>query len=238
MVVVSGSAVAVRVAYWMVACLLVGGAAVPARAGQYLLAVSGTISSNSSVDATLPVGTPWSFELTYDTAAPDLDFEFLGSADPTYGRYTNTSAPPALRSFHYQAGSYEVTLDDPADFGIGSEMLVTFTTVHALDVNIFAPALFPPLAGGPVSFHADFNAFSTAPIFSSDGLPTNVALNASSFDGSAVTLIPPSGAISGSQLTSLQLTAVPEPSLAAIAIVGVPLLCVASRKARLRSALS
>ncbi len=113
--------------------------AAPARAAQYLLAASGTTSSNTSGDATIPIGTPWSFELTYDTTAPDLDFELVGSADPTYGRFTNTSAPPALRSFHYQAGGYEVMLDDPADFGTGSEMLVTFTTVHALDINIFAP---------------------------------------------------------------------------------------------------
>ena len=98
------------------ACLVVA-AAESAWAGRYQLAAAGEISTNASSDVTIPVGTPWSLELTYDTAAPDLDFEVLGAADPTYGRFKNTAAPPALVSFHYRAGSYEVTLDDPADFG-------------------------------------------------------------------------------------------------------------------------
>ena len=58
-----------------------------------------------------------------------------------------------------------------------------------------------------MSFHADFNAFSTAPIFSSDALPTNTALGPASFDQSTVTLLPPAGVVSGSSLTSLTLTA-------------------------------
>jgi hypothetical protein len=58
-----------------------------------------------------------------------------------------------------------------------------------------------------VSFHADFNAFSTPPIFSSDALPTNTALGPASFDQSTVTLLPPAGVVSGSSLTSLMLTA-------------------------------
>src|SRR5262249_41659999 len=45
--------------------------ATPARASFFSLAVSGTISENSSGDSTIPIGTPWTFELTYDTAAPD-----------------------------------------------------------------------------------------------------------------------------------------------------------------------
>ena len=102
-------------------------AATPARASLFSLAASGTISFNSSGDSTIPIGTPWTFELTYDTAAPDLDFELTGSPDPTFGRFTNTAAPPALTFFHYQAGSYEVTLDDPADFGTFSAIHITFT---------------------------------------------------------------------------------------------------------------
>ena len=78
--------------------------------------------------------------------------------------------------FHYQAGSYEVTIDKPSDFGTNSAIVVTFTSIHALDININAAAFFPPLAGGPVSFHADFNDFSSDPIFVSDALPTNTAL--------------------------------------------------------------
>lgn len=204
--------------------MLVVVVALPAQAGRYKLAASGTISSNTSSDSTIAIGTPWSFELTYDTAAPDLDFELVGSADATFGRFKNTAAPPALVAFHYRAGDYEVTLDDPADFGTFSDMLITFTSVHAIDINIHSPALFPPLAGGPVSFHADFNAFSAAPIFSSDGLPTNVNLGPASFDQSTVTLLPPAGFISGSSITSLTLTAVPEPGALVLGAIGLMLL--------------
>ena len=205
--------------------------ATSAQASLFSLAASGTISSNSSGDSTIPIGTPWTFELTYDTAAPDLDFELTGLPDPTFGRFTNTAAIPALTSFHYQAAGYEVTIDDPADFGTGSEIHITFTTVNAIDINVHAPAFFPPLAGGAVSFHADFNAFSTAPIFASDALPTNTALGPGSFDASTVTLLPPAGVVSGSSLTSLTLTAVPEPSTAALVIVGLMVLPVVARKA-------
>ena len=104
--------------------------------------------------------------------------------------------------------------------------------MNAIDININAPAFFPPLAGGPVSFHADFNAFSTAPIFASDALPTNTALGPESFDQSTVTLLPPAGVVSSSSLTSLTLTAVPEPSTAALVIVGLLVLVVARRATR------
>ena len=196
-------------------------AAMPARAGLFSLAASGTITSNSSGDSMIPIGTPWSFQLTYDTAAPDLDFELTGSPDSTFGRFTNTATPPALTFFHYQAGGYEATISNPADFGTGSGIDITFTTVHALDVNIHAPAFFPPLAGGPVSFHADFNAFSAAPIFASDALPTNTSIGPGSFDQSTVTLLPVGGAVITGNLTGLTITAVPEPSTAAFAIVGL-----------------
>jgi hypothetical protein len=121
---------------------------------------------------------------------------------------------PAIQQFpsahRYRAGSYEVTLDNPADFGTSSAIDITFTSIKGIDINIFAPAFFPHLAGGPVSFHADFAAFSSAPIFSSDALPTNTALSPGSFDDSNVTLLPPAGVASGSSLTSLTLTAVPD----------------------------
>jgi hypothetical protein len=195
-------------------------AVVPAVAAQYQLAATGTITTNASTDTTIPVGTPWSFELTYDTAAPDLDFEVLGAAEPTYGRFKNTATPPALVAFHYQAGDYEVTLDDPAEFAAASEMLVTFTSINAIDINIHAGDLFPPLAGGPVGFHADFNAFDAAPVLTSDGLPTDVSMGTHSFDESTVTLLPMSGFISGSTITSFSITAVPEPGAIGLAVVG------------------
>ena len=180
---------------------------IPARASLFSLAASGTISENSSGDPTIPIGTPWSFELTYDTAAPDLDFQLTGSPDPTFGRFTNTAAPPALIFFHYKAGSYEVTLNDPVDFGTSGGIDITFTSINGIDINIFAPDFFPHLAGGPVSFHADFARFTQPPIFSNDALPTNTALGPGSFDDSNVTLLPPAGVVSSSSLTSLTLTA-------------------------------
>jgi len=205
-------------------CTALALAPVSARAALYSLEAAGTISV--STVAALPVGTPWSFQLVYDTAAPD------GSADPTFGQFGNASTPPALTSFHYQAGSYEVALDNAADFALGSGIDITFTVVHAIDININADDLFPPLAGGAVRFHADFNDFSSRPIFVSDGLPTNPALGPDSFDLITVSLLPPSGEVSGSILTSFSVRAVPEPSSFALAIVGiVPLLVVRRRAA-------
>jgi hypothetical protein len=203
----------------------------PADAAKYQLAAAGEITANTNGDPTIPIGTPWSFELTYDTAAPDLDFELLGAADPEFGRFKNTAAPPALLSFHYHAGSYEVTLDDPTDFGEFSDMLITFTSIHAIDVNIISPAVFPQLAGGPVTFHADFNAFESAPVLTSDGLPTDVNLGPTSFDESAVTLILSRGFISSSIVSSFRITAVPEPGAVGMAIVGMTLV-VAGRRGR------
>jgi hypothetical protein len=181
-----------------------------ARASLFTLAASGTITSNSSGDATIPTGTPWSFEITYNTAAPDLDFELTGSPDPTFGRFNNTAAPPAMTFFHYKAGSYEVTLDDPGDFGTVSVIDITFTSINAIDINIFAPTLFPHLAGRPVSFHADFNRFVPPPVFSSDALPTNTAIAPGSFDPNTVSLLPqgpPSSEVSSTNVTGLTLTA-------------------------------
>ena len=203
--------------------------ATPARAGLFSLEVTGTISANLSSDTTIPVGTPFSFELIYDTAAPDLDVVQFGSPDPTSGRFGNSGSPPALTFFHYQAGSYEVTIDDPSEFGPNSAILVTFTTIHALDININGAAFFPPLAGSPVSFHADFNDFSSDPIFVNDGLPTNTALSLANFDDNAVSLLPPAGIVTSSALTSLTLRSVPEPSIAALALVGLLFVIVAAR---------
>jgi hypothetical protein len=185
-----------------------------ARADLYTLAASGTITSNSSGDSQIPVGTPFSFEITYNTAAPDLDTEFGGSPDPTFGRFNNTSVPPALTFFHYRAGTYEATLHNAADFGAASAVDITFTNINAIDINISAPTFFPSLAGSPVSFHADFNRFVSPPIFSSDGLPTNTAIGPTSFDPSTVSLLPQShGEISSSTITGLTISAsVPEPA--------------------------
>jgi hypothetical protein len=191
-----------------------------ARAGLYTLAASGTVTLNSSGDSTIPVGTPWSFELTYNTAAPDLDFELTSAPDPTFGRFANTAAPPALMAFHYKAGSYEATLDDASDFGAFSEIHITFTSIHAIDINIHAPTFFPQLLGAPVSFHADFNAFATAPVLANDGLPTDAALGPASFDENSVTLIPSRGVVTSSIVTSFSVTALPEPSSAALAAAG------------------
>ena len=199
-----------------------------ARATPFSLAASGTISFNSSDNAAIPVGTPWTFEIVYDTAAPDLD------SSPTFGSYGNTSVPPALISFHYQAGGYEVTIDDAADFGVGSDILVDFGgAVNSIDINVNAPALFPPLGGGAVSFHADFGDFSSRPIFVSDALPTDPAFGPDSFDDANVTLLPASGGVvTGSSLTSFAVTPVPEPSTSALEFIGLVLLGAARRTLR------
>jgi hypothetical protein len=203
------------------ALILVVVAAASAQAGVYELSAAGVITVNASDDSSIAVGTPWSFELRYDTAAPDLDFEVLGAAEPTYGRFKNTAAPAALVAFHYQAGDYEVTLDDPADFGASSEMLITFTSIHAIDINIYSPTLFPQLGGGEVGFHADFNAFDAAPVLANDGLPTDTTLGTASFDESTVTLLPPRGYISGTGITRFAIREVPEPGAAGMLVVSL-----------------
>jgi hypothetical protein len=194
----------------------------PVQAELYSLSGSGKITVNSSADPTIPVGTPWTFEIIYNTAAPDMDFELTGTADPTFGRFTNAGAIPALTFFHYRAGSYEVTLDEPADFGPFSNIHITFLgSVHAIDINLNAAGLFPPLAGGAVTFHADFND-ATHLALTSDALPTDTGLSLESFQESSVTLLPPNGVIlgSGSDMNSLAITAVPEPSTSALGFVG------------------
>src|SRR5215475_6402533 len=112
-------------------------AAMPARADLYTLAASGTIGVNTTSDSKIPVGTPWSFEITYDTAAPDLDSAFGGTPDPTFGVFGNpTGTLPAMTFFHYRAGTYEVALHNPAELGSFSNIHTTFTSINALDINI------------------------------------------------------------------------------------------------------
>jgi hypothetical protein len=201
-------------------------AVVTARAELFSVSASGTISANTSSDTTIPVGTPWVFELIYDTDAPDRDFVLTTTPDPTFGGFDNDGDIPALRFFHYRAGTYEVTLDDPDDFGPFSNFHVTFINgVHAIDLNLNADSLFPPLGGGPVRFHADFNAFGpNADVFTSDALPTDTTITAEDFQESSVSLfLPNSKLITSSQpeITSLTIAAVPEPSACAFAIIGV-----------------
>jgi hypothetical protein len=159
--------------------------------------------------------------IIYNTAAPGLHFEVTGAPDPTFGRFTN-AAIPAVTFFHYRAGTYEVTLDEPADFGPFSNIDITFlTSVHAIDINVNAAAVFPPLGGGAVSFHADFNDSSHSALMS-DGLPTNQAIGLQSFEESSVTLLPSNGVVlgSGADMSSLRIAPVPEPSTSTAAIIG------------------
>jgi hypothetical protein len=194
--------------------------AAPVQAELFSLSASGKITLNSIADPTIPVGTPWTFEIIYNTAAPDFDFEVTGAPDSTFGRFTNAGAIPALTFFHYRAGTYEVTLDEPADFGPSNIDITFLTSVHAIDINVNA-ALFPPLGGGAVSFHADFNDSSHSALMS-DGLPTNQAIGLQSFQESSVTLLPPNGVIlgSGADMSSLRIAPVPEPTTSAVAIIG------------------
>jgi hypothetical protein len=209
-------------------------AVVPVRAELISLSASGAITQNSSLDTTIPVGTPWTFEIIYDTAAPDRDFELTGAPDPTYGKFNNAGAIPALTFFHYRAGSYEVTLDDPGDFGPSSEISITFGGVQAIDINLNAAGLFPPLAGRAVSFHADFNDFSVPPLtLTSDGLPTDTTIGPQNFEDSSITLLLSSDdVVLGSQrdMTSFTIAAVPEPSIGVLTIIGFSVLLLHRRR--------
>src|SRR4030095_12729035 len=204
----------------MPAALICALSATSAQAALFSFSASGTIERSSI--AAIPVGTPWTLDLIYDTDAPDLDFGLTDSPDPSFGRFTNTGTPPALVFFHYQAGCYAAAVHDPAGFAAFSEIHITFTSVHAIDINIRAPGSFPPLAGGNVFFHADFNDFSSRPIFTSDGLPTNPNLGPGSFDQSTVSLFTSPGIsrAGGNPVTSPKVTPPPEPSSAALTIPG------------------
>ena len=200
---------------WMMLLVLT---ALPLRAELFSVSASGRITVNNTGDPIIPVGTPWTFELIYNTASPDLDL------DPTHGLYMNSGAIPALTFFHYRAGSYQVTLDDPGDFGPFSEITITFLNgAHAIDINLNATGLFPPLAGGAVNFHADFNSFQH-PIFTSDALPTDTSLTLEDFRGErSVTLIPPRGVVHGAtdDMTSFTIAGVPEPLTGGLVFLGV-----------------
>jgi hypothetical protein len=194
------------------------------------VSASGTISKNSSADTTLPVGTPWTCEIIYNTAAPDLDFEVTGTPLATFGRFTNTGAPPVVTFLHYHAANYEVTIDDPKDFGAFSEIDITLGRVNVMDINLNAPGLFPHLAGGPVSLQVEFidgfqSDFGDIPpsIILSDSLLTDTSIGLQSFQLAAVALMPSSGGVvvgGLSDMTSLTFVAVPEPSSSAAAIIG------------------
>jgi hypothetical protein len=190
-------------------------AALPVRAELISVSVSGRVTINNTGDTTIPVGTPWTFELIYNTAAPDQD-PLL-----THGIYNNSTAIPALTFFHYRAGSYEVTFDDPGDFGTGNEITISFGGTHAMDINLNNDSLFPRLAGAPVRFHADFGDFSPS-IFTSDALPTDTSLGPEDFDDASVTLIAGSRIVLGSlqDMTSFTINPVPEPSTCGLVIMG------------------
>jgi hypothetical protein len=204
--------------------------AVPVQAELISVSASGTISKNSSADTTIPVGTPWTFEVIYDTAAPDLDFEVTGAPDSTFGRFTNTGAIPAVTFLHYHAANYEVTIDDPKDFGAFSEIHITLDRVNVMEINLNAPGLFPPLAGGPVSFQVEFidgaqSDFIDIPpsIILSDALLTDTSIGLQSFQVVGVSLLPSSGGVvvgGLSDMTSLTFAVVPEPSSLEAAIIG------------------
>ena len=204
--------------------------AVPVQAELISVSASGTISKSNSADTTIPVRTPWTFEIIYDTAAPDLDFELTGTSLATFGRFTNTGAIPAVTFFHYHAADYEVTIDDPKDFGAFSEIHITLGRVNVMEINLNAPGLFPPLAGGPVSFHAEFDDglqsdFGDIPpsIIMSDALLADTSIGLQSFQSAGVVLLPSSGGVvvgGLSDMTSLTFSVVPEPSSLVAAIIG------------------
>jgi hypothetical protein len=216
----------------LLVCSVLALVATSAGASLYMLSVSGTVGSSNFAE--IPAGTPWSFELIYETDAPDLDFELTGSPTPSFGLYTNTSSPHALTSFHYQAGAYEVTIEDTADHLALSNIQITFSTVNAIDINISGPDLFPMLGGETVSFHADFNDFSSRSIFVSDDLPTDPEFGVDSFDESAVSLLTSSGEVTGTALASFAVMPVPEPSALESEAAGVVALALIVARRRQR----
>src|SRR5262245_26313399 len=212
--------------------------ATSAQAALYQLSASGTVDATTGPRLPITVGTPWTLNLIYDTSAPDLDFVFNRPSDPTFSIFNNTHTPPALVFFHYQAGSYSATINDPAAFGPFSKVQTTFTSDHTIDIYIINDDAFPLLAGSTVFFHANFSDFSSRPIFTSDALPTNPALGPGSFDQSTVSLSTRSGVlfaeVDGHTLTNFSVTPLPETSRFALAIPGVlGLLGLAKRRGRL-----
>jgi hypothetical protein len=125
-----------------------------------------------------------------------------------------------------------VTIDEPSDFRPFSEIHITFGGTHAIDINLNASSLFPPLAGGPVSFHADFNDFSHSAL-TSDALPTDTSLSLQDFQGDAsVTLLPPRGVVLGAvqDMASFTIQAVPEPSTCGLMVLGLTALVAQPRR--------
>jgi hypothetical protein len=72
-----------------------------------------------------------------------------------------------------------------------------------------------------VSFHADFNDVTHLALVS-DALPTNTGISLQSFEDASVTILPPNGVIlgSGDDMTSLAINLIPEPSTAALSLLG------------------
>jgi len=201
-------------------------AAVAARAELFSLSASGIIGGNNTADPTIPRDTPWAFELIYDTAAPDRDFTRTNVPTPEIGIFDNNGDRPALLFFHYRAGAYEVTLDEPGDFSISSRIEIAFQDdAHAISIILSAPDLFPPLAGLPVEFNADFDDFTpSTPTLTSDGLPTDTSISRGNFFSCEAVLLLPNGKVVGSafeDVATFAIAPVPEPSTCAFAIMGI-----------------
>ena len=197
------------------------------QAELFSLTASGTIAKNNSADTTLPVGTPWTFEIIYDTTAPDLDFELTGRPVANLGRFTNTGAIPAVTFFHYQAANYEVTIDDPKDFDAFSGIDITLGKASEIDISLSSLGRFPTLAGENVSFHATFldgsqSDFIDIPpsTITIDALPTETSFSLDGFEEADASLLPAGGGIIVGELTTLRLAPAPEPSISVAAIIG------------------
>jgi hypothetical protein len=83
----------------------------PVQAELISVSASGTISKSNSAETTIPLGTPWTFEIIYDTAAPDLD-------ELTNRRSRRLDVSPTLVPYSRDlsslyAANYEVTIRRP-----------------------------------------------------------------------------------------------------------------------------
>ena len=79
--------------------------AVPVQAELFSLSASGKITLNSIADPTIPVGTPWTFEIIYDTAAPDLDFELTGAPDSHFWTFYQCRSHTSRHLFPLSCGN-------------------------------------------------------------------------------------------------------------------------------------
>ncbi len=119
----------------------------PTQAALVSLEASGEITVGGA--ASIPPGTQWKCEIVYDTDALDT------AGTPTLGEYKNVPGQtPALRFFHYEAGSYQVTFASADAFASDSNIRIVpgLITPGGTNLQITIEGVFPPLPNGGGAF--------------------------------------------------------------------------------------